>query len=88
MQVTLFLKGEVGNLFLLASISFCQWSFVLSMPVPLRIVAWLRRYTQPVCMKDLLQRFDTVLTPPSLFKSATARSIQLGTIDAAAVKKK
>lgn len=46
------------------------------------------RYTQPVCMKDLLQRFDTVLTPPSLFKPATARSIQLGTIDAAAVKKK
>ncbi|KAL0033568.1 hypothetical protein WJX79_003993 [Trebouxia sp. C0005] len=46
------------------------------------------RYTQPVCMKDLLQRFDTVLTPPSMFKSAAARSIQLGTIDAAAAKKK
>lgn len=46
------------------------------------------RYTQPVCMKDLLQRFDTVLTPPSLFKSSAARSIQLGTIDPAAVKKK
>lgn len=46
------------------------------------------RYTQPICMKDLLQRFDTVLTPPSLFKSATTRSIQLGTIDAAAAKKK
>ncbi|KAA6417553.1 MAG: hypothetical protein FRX49_12486, partial [Trebouxia sp. A1-2] len=45
-------------------------------------------YTQPVCMKDLLQRFDTVLTPPSMFKSAAARSIQLGTIDAAAAKKK
>jgi len=39
-------------------------------------------------MKDLLQRFDTVLTPPSMFKSAAARSIQLGTIDAAAAKKK
>lgn len=48
----------------------------------------LSRYTQPVCMKDLLQRFDTVLTPPSLFKSSAARSIQLGTIDPAAVKKK
>ncbi|DBB00636.1 TPA: hypothetical protein ACH3X3_002319 [Trebouxia sp. C0006] len=46
------------------------------------------RYTQPVCMKDLLQRFDTVLTPPSMFKPAAARSIQLGTIDAAAAKKK
>lgn len=41
-----------------------------------------------MCMKDLLQRFDTVLTPPSMFKSAAARSIQLGTIDAAAAKKK
>jgi hypothetical protein len=39
-------------------------------------------------MKDLLQRFDTVLTPPSMFKPAAARSIQLGTIDAAAAKKK
>lgn len=38
-------------------------------------------------MKDLLQRFDTVLTPPSLLSSA-ARSIKLGTIDPAAVKKK
>ena len=46
------------------------------------------RYSQPVCMKDLLQRFDTVLTPPSLFKSAAARSVQLGTIEAAALKKK
>ena len=38
-------------------------------------------------MKDLLQRFDSMLTPQSTVKSATPRSIQLGTIDAAAVKK-
>lgn len=56
--------------------------------MPLKLMDCFCRYTQPVCMKDLLQRFDTVLTPPSLFKSASARSIQLGTIDPAAVKKK
>ena len=91
MPATLFLRGVLSqNVQLLASSATLrrQYLLALSVPVSPKDGCAKCRYTQPVCMKDLLQRFDTVLTPPALFKSSAARSIQLGTIDPAAVKKK